>query len=76
MPEYESACLSSRRQNNQGEHLRHQHRPELQGLRRFLLATANAHGLYARFGFKIVTAPERMMEIKHPDPYGVARPLA
>jgi GNAT superfamily N-acetyltransferase len=50
--------------------------PELQGLRRFLLATADAHGLYAQFGFKIVMAPERMMEIKHPDPHGVARPLA
>jgi GNAT superfamily N-acetyltransferase len=50
--------------------------PELQGLRRFLLATADAHGLYAQFGFKVVTAPERMMEIRHPDPYGASRPLA
>src|SRR5206468_3825015 len=26
--------------------------PELQGLRRFVLATKDAHGLYAQFGFK------------------------
>ena len=44
--------------------------PELQGLRRFLLATADAHGLYAQFGFRPLTAPDRMMEIRNPDPYG------
>jgi len=38
--------------------------PELQGLRRFLLATADAHGLYAQFGFRPLEAPERMMEIR------------
>lgn len=37
--------------------------PELQGLRRFLLATANAHGLYAQFGFQPLAKPERMMQI-------------
>lgn len=50
--------------------------PELQGLRRFLLATADAHGLYAQFGFKGVAAPGRMMEIKDPDPYGVGQASA
>jgi GNAT superfamily N-acetyltransferase len=40
--------------------------PELQGLRRVLLATADAHGLYARFGFKALAAPDRMMEVRHP----------
>jgi hypothetical protein len=25
--------------------------PELQGLRRFMLATRDAHGLYAKYGF-------------------------
>jgi GNAT superfamily N-acetyltransferase len=44
--------------------------PDLQGLRRFLLATADAHGLYAQFGFTPLSAPDRMMEIRHPDPYG------
>ena len=38
--------------------------PELQGLRRFLLATRDAHGLYAQFGFKPLSAPERLMELR------------
>ena len=38
--------------------------PELQGLRRFMLATRDAHGLYAQFGFKPLGAPERLMEIR------------
>ena len=46
-----------------GEILAH---PELQGLRRVLLATADAHGLYARFGFAALAAPDRMMEIRNP----------
>jgi GNAT superfamily N-acetyltransferase len=37
--------------------------PRLQGLRRFLLGTRDAHGLYARFGFKPLAHPERFMEI-------------
>jgi GNAT superfamily N-acetyltransferase len=36
--------------------------PELQGLRRFMLATADAHGLYAQFGFKPPAKPDNMME--------------
>jgi len=36
--------------------------PELQGLRRFNLATQDAHTLYARFGFKPLATPERHME--------------
>src|ERR1700761_6555580 len=43
--------------------------PELQGLRRFLLATKDAHGLYAQFGFKPLAAPDRMMEIRIPPPW-------
>jgi N-acetylglutamate synthase-like GNAT family acetyltransferase len=42
--------------------------PDLQGLRRFLLATADAHGLYSEFGFRALAAPERMMEIRNPAP--------
>jgi GNAT superfamily N-acetyltransferase len=38
--------------------------PELMGLRRFLLGTLDAHGLYAKVGFKPLAAPERMMEIR------------
>jgi GNAT superfamily N-acetyltransferase len=37
--------------------------PRLQGMRRFLLGTRDAHGLYARFGFQPLAYPERFMEI-------------
>jgi GNAT superfamily N-acetyltransferase len=40
--------------------------PELQGFRRWVLATKNAHGLYRRFGFRELHRPERWME--RPDP--------
>lgn len=43
--------------------------PELQGLRRWLLATRDAHGLYAQFGFTPLSAPDRLMEIVRPNPY-------
>ncbi len=46
--------------------------PELQGLRRFLLATKDAHGLYARFGFSPLANPARLLERLDPDVY--ARP--
>jgi GNAT superfamily N-acetyltransferase len=42
--------------------------PELQGLRRWMLATRDAHGLYAQFGFTPVE-PERFMEIRDADVY-------
>jgi GNAT superfamily N-acetyltransferase len=35
--------------------------PSLQGLRRFLLATRDAHGLYRKHGFTTLSAPERWM---------------
>lgn len=43
--------------------------PDLQGLRRFLLATADAHGLYAQYGFAPLTGPERFMERYRPEVY-------
>ena len=43
--------------------------PDLQGLRRILLATRDAHGLYAKFGFKPLAAPDRIMEIHNPSIY-------
>ncbi len=46
--------------------------PELQGLRRLMLATRDAHGLYERFGFKPLAAPERFMELHRPDAYATA----
>jgi GNAT superfamily N-acetyltransferase len=38
--------------------------PELQGLRRRVLATNDAHGLYERFGFEPLRTPERWMEAR------------
>jgi len=43
--------------------------PRLQGLRRFTLATKDAHELYAKFGFKPFVNPERWMERHNPDVY-------
>jgi predicted N-acetyltransferase YhbS len=43
---------------------------ELQGLRRWLLGTRDAHGVYAPLGFAPLAAPERLMEIRNPTPYG------
>jgi GNAT superfamily N-acetyltransferase len=36
--------------------------PALQNLRRWILTTRDAHGLYSQFGFTPVKAPERFME--------------
>ena len=47
--------------------LRH---PDLQGLRRWALVTADAHGLYEQFGFTRIKRPERWMEKHDPDVYG------
>lgn len=49
-----------------GEVLAH---PELQDFRRFMLATRDAHSLYARFGFTAVDQPEMLMQIHRPDVY-------
>ena len=43
--------------------------PDLQGLRRFLLTTKDAHSLYAQFGFVAYPQPERMMTINRPSMY-------
>jgi len=43
--------------------------PELQGLRRIMLATRDAHGLYKKSGFTPLTQPNRWMQIHNPDIY-------
>jgi GNAT superfamily N-acetyltransferase len=43
--------------------------PDLQGLRRWMLVTADAQRLYEQFGFKPVPQPERHMEIHRPGIY-------
>jgi GNAT superfamily N-acetyltransferase len=43
--------------------------PDLQGLRRWMLVTKDAHSLYARFGFVPPAFPDRHMEIARPGLY-------
>jgi GNAT superfamily N-acetyltransferase len=43
--------------------------PELQGLRRWALATWDAHSLYAQFGFTPLAKPQNFMELHNPDIY-------
>jgi N-acetylglutamate synthase-like GNAT family acetyltransferase len=46
--------------------------PDLQGLRRWMLATRDAHKLYAQYGFTPVQKPDRWMERHDPDVYANA----
>jgi GNAT superfamily N-acetyltransferase len=43
--------------------------PQLQNLRRWILATKDAHGLYEQFGFHGLKFPERWMELPAPNAY-------
>lgn len=43
--------------------------PELQGFRRWVLATADAHGLYEQYGFTPLAKPDRWMEKHNPEVY-------
>lgn len=45
---------------------------DLQGLRRFLLATRDAHGLYRQFGFTELGNASVVMEIHNPNAYRTA----
>jgi GNAT superfamily N-acetyltransferase len=49
---------------------------ELQGLRRVLLVTRDAHGLYEKFGFKPLAATARFMELHNPTAYMPTAPCA
>ena len=46
--------------------------PDLQNLRRWVLATRDAHGLYQKFGFTELRKPEIFMELHNPGVYGGA----
>ena len=48
--------------------------PRMQNLRRFTLATADAHGLYAQFGFTAPLKPQTLMERHVPDLHARAAP--
>ncbi|WP_281545226.1 GNAT family N-acetyltransferase [Grimontia sp. SpTr1] len=43
--------------------------PDLQGLRRTMLATRDAHGLYEKYGFTPIANPDSLMQVWHPDIY-------
>jgi GNAT superfamily N-acetyltransferase len=43
--------------------------PQLQGLRRWMLATRDAHELYQKYGFTALKNPANCMEITVPDIY-------
>jgi GNAT superfamily N-acetyltransferase len=47
-----------------------QQHPELRGLRRWLLGTKDAHGVYTPLGFTPLDKPERFMQMRNPAPYG------
>jgi GNAT superfamily N-acetyltransferase len=47
--------------------------PDLQGIRRWMLATADAHGLYRKVGFTPLSRPERIMEKLIAGAYGAGR---
>jgi len=63
LPEYRGKGLSKMMVEAAVSHL------ELQGLRRWLLATKDAHGLYEQFDFAPLRFPERWMERTAPDAY-------
>jgi GNAT superfamily N-acetyltransferase len=63
LPEYRGRGYSKRLVQAIVDH------PSLQGLRRFMLATSNAHGLYERFGFTGPAKPETLMERYFPNIY-------
>jgi GNAT superfamily N-acetyltransferase len=63
LPEHRGNGLAKRMVQAVQEH------PELQGLRRFMLATRDAHSLYAQFGFTPLSSPGRFMELHNPDAY-------
>jgi GNAT superfamily N-acetyltransferase len=47
--------------------------PALQNLRRWILTTRDAHGLYSQVGFTPVKSPERYMELHRPEVYAVRK---
>ena len=48
--------------------------PPLQGLRRWMLVTRDAHALYQQIGFRSLADPTRMMEIARPAMYRAEAP--
>ena len=67
LPEHRGQGLAKRVLAEVFEH------PELQGLRRMLLFTRDAHTLYAKFGFTPLAHPERVMDLLDPDVYATSQ---
>jgi len=67
LPEHRGQGLAKRVLAEVTEH------PELQGLRRMLLFTRDAHTLYAKFGFTPLAHPERVMDLLDPDVYATSQ---
>jgi GNAT superfamily N-acetyltransferase len=63
LPEYRGNGLSKQLMEHIINH------PSLQGLRRWMLGTADAHELYRKYGFKELANPSRFMEIAYPSFY-------
>ena len=63
LPEYQGRGLSKFLMEKIVEH------PDLQNLRRWILATRDAHGLYEKFEFAALRYPERWMEKTAPNAY-------
>ena len=63
LPEFRGRGLSQHLMQAMVEH------PQLQGLRRWVLATKDAHGLYEQYEFASLRHPERWMERTAPDAY-------
>lgn len=61
LPEHRGKGLSRRLMDAIMSH------PELRNFRRWMLATSDAHGLYEKFGFRPLAAPEIFMERHNPD---------
>ena len=47
--------------------------PALQGMRRWILVTGDAHGLYKQFGFTALQSAEGYMELYRPDVYEIGK---
>jgi GNAT superfamily N-acetyltransferase len=47
--------------------------PELGNLRRWILGTRDAHGVYEKLGFTAIEEPYRLMHIRNANPYGHPR---
>ena len=43
--------------------------PDVQGLRRWMLGTRDAHGLYEKYGWTSIPYPDRFMQLHYPDVY-------